>query len=204
MGMVDIVLATRNETKALQIGEALHGLPVRVRTLTEAGVRGEAVEDGRTLEVNALKKAWYARERVLEWCLADDTGIFIDALHGLPGVRSGRWAGNDASTEDIMQHTLRKLHGVPAHKRTATFKTAAALVAPNGWFKVFVGEVKGSILTEPRVPCEPKMPYSAIFVPDGQDKVWAELSTEEKNTIGHRGKAFKQVHDFLVHALRNY
>src|SRR3989338_8742978 len=127
-----IILSTHNKSKAEQIKASLAGLPVEVLTLDEIGESESAIEDGTTLEENALKKAHFARGRSNVWGLADDTGLFIDALGGAPGIHAARWAGDSLSTEDIMRFTLKKLEGVPLPERTATFRTVAALVSPEG------------------------------------------------------------------------
>jgi XTP/dITP diphosphohydrolase len=100
-----------------------------------------------------------------------------------------------------MRFTLDKLKDVSLENRTATFTTVAAVVSPKGEKKVFSGSVRGIVLTEPRTACQPNMPCSALFVPDGQNKVWAEMSVEEENVISHRGKAFTQVRDFFAQVL---
>ncbi len=194
---MDLILSTRNQSKAEQIKALLGILPLRILTLEDAGVDGEAVEDGATLEENALKKARFAQELTGKWAVADDTGLFIDALGGQPGIHAARWAGKGKTTEEIMDHTLWKLRHVLPGERTATFKTVAVAVSPQGEHSVFVGEAKGVLLPGPRCALQPKMPYSAIFVPDGQPKVWAEMSVDEENAVSHRGKAFRQLREFL-------
>jgi XTP/dITP diphosphohydrolase len=192
-----IVLSTRNPSKAEQIRAVFSDPAVEVLTLADVGIEGEAVEDGFTLGENALKKARFAYERATEkcWTMADDTGLFITALNGEPGIKAARWAGETATTEEIMQYTLVKLEG--AEDRTATFETVVALMSPDGEEYFFSGKASGSLLSAPRVPFQPKMPYSPLFVPDGKDKVWAEMTTEEENEISHRGQAFRQVRAFL-------
>ena len=199
---MEIVLSTRNISKIEQIKAVLAGLNITVLSLDEAGIHGEAIEDGTTLEENALKKALFAQtgDKVgsRKLAMADDTGIFIDALGGEPGIKAARWAGKGATTEDTMNFTLRKLSGVPIENRKATFKTVAAVVSPEGEHQFFTGSIQGTILTAPRIACQPNMPYSAIFLPDGKNKVWAEMSVDEENAISHRGQAFRQVRDFLA------
>lgn len=202
MNITDIILSTRNPSKAEQIKAFFDGLPVKIFTLKEANIEGDAVEDGTTLGENALKKALFAWEQTKKWSIADDTGLFIDALGGEPGIHSARWAGESATTEQTMYFTLEKLKGVSAKNRTATFKTVAVVITPDRKPLIFTGEAKGILLIEPRVTCQPKMPYSGIFVPDGQLKVWAEMTVGEENAISHRGKAFQQVRDFFKQALR--
>jgi len=193
---MEIILATTNPSKVEQIALILNSSSHNVISMHKAGVIGEAVEDGTTLEQNAFKKAIFAWQQTKTWCMADDTGIFIDALDGLPGINAARWAG-EVSTEAIMQHTLTQLVGVRSDERTATFKTSAVVITPSGDSVTFTGELRGSILMEAKVPCQPKMPYSAIFQPHGHSKVWAEMTTEEENEISHRGQAFAQVRTFL-------
>ena len=163
----------------------------------EAGIEGEAVEDGDTLFANALKKAHFVQERrkTPGWSMADDTGLFIRYLDGAPGIKAARWAGETATTDEITHYTLKQL--IDALDRTAVFETAVAVVGPDEKEYFFSGQVGGKILEAPRVPPQPKMPYSSIFMPHGTNKVWAEMTTEEENRISHRGIAFRQARKFL-------
>jgi XTP/dITP diphosphohydrolase len=199
---MEIILSTRNPSKIGQIRAIFHDPDIKILSLDDAGIAGEAIEDGSTLEENATKKALFASQLAKKWAMADDTGIFIDALNGAPGIHSARWAGKNASTEDILNFVLDKLKGMPEAKRTATFMTVAVIVSPNGEKKVFTGSVRGSILTKPQAKYQPKMPYSGIFLPDGQGKVWAEMSPEEENVISHRGQAFRKMHNFLAEVIK--
>ena len=192
---MEIILATRNPSKALQIQAVFSGSDIQVRTLDDADLEGEAVEDGVTLEENSFKKAWYAHEQSPStWTMADDTGIFIQALNGEPGVHAARWAG-EVSTEEITQYCLKRLEGVT--DRSALFRTVVVLVSPAGEKHIFTGEISGRILEAPRVPPHPKMPYSPIFVPDGEELCWAEMTMAHENSISHRGIAFRKAHEFL-------
>ena len=198
---MEIILSTGNRSKIEQIKAALEDLGIPILSLAEAGVVGEVEEDGSTLEENAFKKAQFVHSQTGKWSMADDTGIFIDALDGEPGIHSARWAGPNATTEQIRDFALQKLSGVPLEKRTATFKTVVVIISPNGEMDSFSGKVRGCLLETPRTPCQPNMPYSGIFVPDGQEKgkekVWAEMSVEEENAISHRGEAFRKVKNFF-------
>lgn len=192
---MDVILSTRNPSKALQIQELFKGTGVNVLSLDDAGIEGEGTEDGTTLEENAFKKAKFAADHSENtWTMADDTGIFITSLDGAPGIHAARWAG-DVSTEEITQYTLKQLEGTT--DRSALFRTVAVLLSPDGEKHVFDGEVMGTLLEAPRVPAQPKMPYSPLFVPDGYTKSWAEMTTGEENAITHRGIAFRKVHEFL-------
>ncbi len=194
---MNIILSTRNPSKAEQIKAMFIGLPVTVQTLDEAKIAGEAVEDGSTLQENALKKALYAwgEASPKAWAMADDTGLFIHALNGEPGIKAARWAGEDARTEDITNFCLSKLSGIT--DRRATFETCVTLISPEGQQFSFSGKIDGNILTAAKTEPQPKMPYSPLFMPEGTDKVWAEMTVEEENAISHRGRAFRQVVEFL-------
>lgn len=161
------------------------------------GIQGEVVEDGITLEENAYKKAKFASDQSGMWAIADDTGLYIEALDGQPGIHAARWAGDNLTTEEIMRFTLNKLEGVPLEKRSAVFRTVAVVVSPGGQKFLFHGSVSGILLPEPRTACQLNMPYSAIFLPNGSNKVWAEMTVEEENERSHRGIAFRQVRKFL-------
>ncbi len=195
---MNIILSTRNPSKAEQIKAILAGVPISVLTLSDAGIEGEGVEDGATLEENAITKALFAH-RAGGWSMADDTGLYIDALDGRPGVHAARWAG-DVSTDEITAYTLKQLKGVT--DRSATFSTVAALISPDGAQTIFIGKVRGVLLDAPRTKPQPKMPYSPIFVPEGSQKVWAEMTVDEENTVSHRGKAFRLVREYLLEQLR--
>lgn len=192
---MEIILATRNPSKARQIQAVFSSSDIQVRTLDDVGIEGEAVEDGATLEENSFKKAWYAHERSSDiWTMADDTGIFITALNGEPGINAATWAG-DVSTEEITAYCLKRLEG--ATDRSAVFRTIVVLISPTGEKHVFSGEVQGDILEASRLPPQPKMPYSPIFVPVGERLVWAEMALEYENTISQRGIAFRKARAFL-------
>lgn len=195
---MEIILATRNPSKAQQIQALFAGTGIEILSLEEAGIEGEAIEDGVTLEENALKKVLYVRERLTEpaWVMSDDTGIFIDALFGEPGVQAAYWGGAGLSTEERMRYCLTRLEGV--EDRRATFRTCVALVSPEGEEYFFTGEASGRILRESAVPPQPKMPYSSIFRSDESHRTWAEMTIEEENAISHRGKAFAQAIRFLA------
>lgn len=195
--MTNIILATRNPSKAEQIKAIFSQLPAQILTLSDAGIIGDAIEDGVTLQENALKKARFAYEQVSEKriCMADDTGLFINALNGAPGIHAARWVGEDATTEEITNHTLHILKD--ATDRRATFETVVAVITPDGKEYCFSGKAQGHILESPRTEPQPKMPYSGIFVCDDSNLVWAEMTIEQENAISHRGKAFRQARTFI-------
>ena len=189
-----IILSTRNPSKADQIKAMFPSPSIEILTLDEAGIIGEGVEDGTTLQENSLKKALFAKTEEA-WSMADDTGLFIPALNGEPGIRAARWAGDNVSAEEATKYCLIRMNGIS--DRRATFETVVALVSPEGKEYFFTGKIDGELLDAPKVKAQPKMPYSPLFMPNGTGKVWAEMTVEEENAISHRGQAFRQVVAFL-------
>ncbi len=194
---MQIILSTRNASKAEQIKAIFAAMPLTILTLDEAGIEGEGIEDGTTLQENALKKAVYAHEHSnpKSWTMADDTGLFITSLDGAPGIKAARWAGEHATSEEILDYTLQKLAEVT--DRSARFETVVALIAPDGEQHFFNGSVDGTLLEQSRVQFQKHMPYSGIFKPNESDMVWAEMDVDYENTISHRGKAFGKAKEFL-------
>ncbi len=194
---MQVILSTRNPSKVEQAKAVFHDSSVSIISLDEAGIKGQATEDGTTLEENATKKAMFVHNQHKSgiWAIADDTGIFIDALGGKPGVHTADWNGGNKETIKMTEWILEQLKNV--FDRSATFKTAVVIISPQGAQYLFVGEVRGKILTVTREKTQPKMPYASIFVPDGSEKTWGEMTVEEENAISHRGKAFRQARNFL-------
>ena len=196
-----IVLSTNNPSKKEQAQAMFAGSGIQILSLEENGTPGAAVEDkdGGTLEQNAFKKAVFAHAPGC-WAMADDTGIFIDALDGRPGGRTADWSGDAKTTEEKTGWILEQLKDVA--NRSATFRTVVVVLTPSGNRHFFTGEVHGSILRTARCKPQPQMAYSPIFQPDGSKKVWAEMTIEEENAISHRGKAFCQARQFLEQTSR--
>lgn len=191
-----IVFATKNPGKLTEMRQLLNGFDVV--SAAEAGFLNEVIEDGQTLEDNALKKAQTVSAATGSWSVADDSGLFIQALNGLPGINTGRWAGPDANDEQLVAHTLRQLENVNATDRSAYFKSVVALASPDGQHWLFSGEINGSIARQPTGTAKPKLPYDRIFIPSGYDRNFAEMNEETKNSLSHRGRAFKQLYEFLI------
>lgn len=198
---MNIIFSTRNPSKAEQVKVLFDNQNITVQTLSDIGIVGEAVEDGSTLEENALKKVLFVKEQMQEpsWVMADDTGLFITALDGRPGIHAARWAG-DVSTKEITQYTLEQLSGKT--DRSALFRTVVVLLSPEGNTFTFSGEVHGTLREVAIIEPQPKMPYSPLFSPNGSDKVWAEMSIEEENAVSHRGIAFRKAIAFLGEELQ--
>ncbi len=153
-------------------------------------------ENGDTLVENSIIKSSFGHKISGIATVADDTGFFVDALNGEPGVRAGRYAGEACDYEANRLLVLKNLEGVVEDKRTAAFRCVITLFFP-GIEKPFefVGECRGRIINEKRTGNQ--FGYDPIFVPDGYDKAFSEMELELKNKISHRGKAFQLLLDFL-------
>lgn len=193
-----IIFATHNSGKVKEMKAILKNPNIEILSSEEIGIAEDVVEDGKTFEENAFKKARFVAERSREWAVADDSGLCIEILDNAPGVFSARWAGEGASDEEIVRYTLHKIKNVSEEKRKAFFQTAVALVGSNGQKEVFVGRVFGKITSEPRGNPRSKLPYDVIFIPDGFNQTFAEMSNEQKNSLSHRGLAFQKLKEFLI------
>lgn len=196
---VRIILATHNQHKAKEIEEILGGI-YPVVTMGELGVTQELKETGETLEENASMKAEQLRailgdEAKGAIILADDTGLFVDALDGAPGVYSARYAGENVTYADNNAKLLRELEGVPEDKRTACFRTCFAGIFPEDVYVTVIGEVPGKIAEENRG--ENGFGYDPLFIVDGTGKTYAEMSDAEKNACSHRGRSLDRMKQAL-------
>lgn len=151
----------------------------------------EPVEDGRTFADNALIKAHAGAQATGLACIADDSGIAVEELNGMPGVLSARWSGqhgNDAANNELL---LAQMEHVPSERRQAAFVSVCALVTPAGQEHVAEGRWSGTLLTAPRG--EAGFGYDPLFQPEGDTRSSAELTPEEKNAASHRGRALAQL-----------
>lgn len=190
--MIDaLVLATRNGHKLAELRRiaAAAGLGVRVLGLDEVAPYPEPAETERTFAGNALVKARAAASATGYPALADDSGIEVDVLNGMPGVRSARWAGPGASDADNLALLLRQLDDVPDAARSARFVCAMALVVPDGTERVVSGVLEGRLAREPRGVHG--FGYDPAFVPEGTGRTTAELAPADKDAISHRGQALR-------------
>lgn len=193
MSLRRVVLATRNAKKIPEIHHILTdaGVDIELVGLGEFPNAEDVVETGLTFEDNALLKAHAAVAATGLPALADDSGISVVALNGMPGVFSGRWSGrhgDDAANLDLL---LGQLSDVPDEHRAAAFVCAAAFVTTDGNEIVEEGRVSGRLIRERRG--SGGFGYDPIFVPDGDTRTTAEMPAEEKHTISHRGRAFRAI-----------
>ncbi|SFT76270.1 XTP/dITP diphosphohydrolase [Actinopolyspora lacussalsi subsp. righensis] len=196
--MSELLLATRNAAKLAELR----------RILDDAGVAGlhviglddvpefpEAPETGATFEANAVAKAVDAARATGLPAVADDSGLAVDALNGMPGVLSARWAGGHGDDRANLDLVLAQLGDVPDERRGAAFVAAAALVTPEGSETVVRGTWPGHLIREPRG--SNGFGYDPIFVPEGESRTSAELSAAEKDADSHRGRALRELLPYL-------
>ncbi|MFQ6104380.1 MAG: RdgB/HAM1 family non-canonical purine NTP pyrophosphatase [Candidatus Glassbacteria bacterium] len=193
--MSNLLIATKNRDKTAEIIRLVDGLGINVHDLTEFPDYPDVDEGGSSLEENALIKARAANEFTGLPSIADDTGLFVDALGGEPGVLSSRFAGKGASYEDNWKLLLERMRGVPHEMRGARFICIVALVASRIEEKLFRGEVRGIILEEPKG--RGGFGYDPVFYHPPSGKTFAELSLDEKNAVSHRYIAVRKAVSYL-------
>jgi XTP/dITP diphosphohydrolase len=193
--MQKIVIASNNPHKVNEIKYFLKDLPIEIVSQNDFPNVLPAVEDGRNFTDNALKKAKHLYEQTGFSSLGDDSGLTVDVLNGEPGVISARYAGEYATDEENNNKLLFKLKDIPPEKRTASFKCILALISAENEVKTFAGECPGRIIFEPRGT--KGFGYDPLFVPDGFSKTFAELDMTEKIKISHRGKALRELKEYL-------
>ena len=186
-----LVFASNNKNKIQEI-QALVPNSIQILSLEEIGCTEDIPETADTIEGNAILKANYVTEKYGYDCFADDTGLEVDSLNGAPGVYSARYAGEQKDANDNMDKLLDELKD--KSNRKANFKTVIALNL-NGKQNLFTGIINGKIIDE-KIGTN-GFGYDPIFVADGYNKTFAELSMEEKSTISHRGIAVKELIIFL-------
>jgi XTP/dITP diphosphohydrolase len=191
-----VVLATRNVHKMTEVREILADVGVAVQLLALPDTAPEVVEDGLTFADNALLKARSATAATGLPAVADDSGLCVDALNGMPGIFSARWAGRSRDDAANLALVLDQVSDVPDEHRGASFVCAAALVLPTGAEHVVEGRVNGSLVREPRG--RGGFGYDPIFLPAGSARTAAELTGPEKHAISHRGEAFRALAPMLA------
>jgi XTP/dITP diphosphohydrolase len=194
--MKELVVATRNRKKIEEIRRILKGLDVRLLTLDDFPDCPEVIEDGDTFEHNALKKAREVSACSGKYAIADDSGLEVYALGGAPGVFSARYAGPEATDADNVHKLLKELGNITPENRGAAFVCVLALVGPGGVEVVFQGRVEGIIGDQPRG--RSGFGYDPVFLPEGHERTFAEMSAEEKDSMSHRGRAMERFRQYLA------
>lgn len=187
-----LYFATNNIHKLKEVQEVV-GDSFQIESMRSLGINEDIPEDQLTLQGNALQKARFLYDRTGESCFADDTGLEVDALNGAPGVYSARYAGEAKNSLDNMTLLLKNMSGI--QNRKARFRTVIALIL-NGKEYLFEGIVNGTIAEEPRGKAG--FGYDPLFVPDGYSTTFAEMDSEAKNAISHRGRAVEKLAAFLL------
>jgi len=186
-----LIFATNNQHKVQEIQAAI-GDRIEVISLSDAGISIDIPEPHDTLEANASEKSWTIQRLTGVNCFSEDTGLEVDALHGEPGVKSARYAGENKSFDDNIKKLLEKLGVQP--NRKAKFRTVISLILNKNEY-LFEGACYGSISTEKKGT--KGFGYDPVFIPDGSDRSFAEMTLQEKNQYSHRKKAADKLVLFL-------
>ena len=197
MGNKRVVFASRNAGKVRELRQLLAGLDIELVTLDEVGIASEIEETGATFAENALIKARFAAEESGLPAIADDSGLEVDALHGAPGVRSARYAGEGASHEACNRKLLSELEGVPAAQRSARFRCAVAFIDPEDASEPTEceGTCEGRILAEPSGLGG--FGYDPLFYVEALGQTFAQADPASKNRLSHRGQALRKLVESL-------
>ena len=189
--MKTLIFATNNHNKVTEVRSVLTG-KFNIVSLAEAGINIDIPEPFDTLEENAVEKARVIHNLTKEDCFAEDTGLEVDALNGEPGVKSARYAGEERNFEKNIEKLLSNLKNTG--NRKAQFKTVVCLIL-NGKQNIFDAICKGTIIAEQRG--QSGFGYDPVFIPDGSDETFAEMTLDEKNVFSHRKKAIEKLINFL-------
>ena len=190
--MIDLIFATGNKHKMEEVSKVIDTSKYRLQNLKDIGIHEDIVEDGDTLEANALIKARYVHRKTSSNVFSEDTGLEVYSLGGEPGVQTARYGGPQKDADDNMNLLLKNL---ASHEdRSAQFRACIALIY-NGQEVVFEGIVKGRIAFERSG--QDGFGYDPIFIPEGYDKSFADLPEDVKLGMSHRSRALSKMCDFL-------
>ena len=198
--MLEIVISSRNAEKKRELKTLLKGLGIKILDLTDFPAAPKVKETERTFEANARLKALKIAKFTKRLTLADDSGLVVKALGGLPGIRSARFAGYKASYEDNNRKLLKLLEGVPRKKRGAKFISVVALADPGHVIGTARGETSGRITLRPKGTNG--FGYDPVFFSPRFKKTFAELTASQKNSVSHRGRALKKARPVILNSLR--
>lgn len=192
--MKTVVIATKNKGKIREMTQAFSCLPVKLIPLSDFGELPDAVEDGETFEENAIIKASFYMKETNTACLADDSGIEVNALGGAPGIHSARYAGEHASDEANNKRLLDDLARKDVSSSPAAYRCVLAFADTNGTVLISDGSCEGVI--RPKAKGDGGFGYDPYFYVS-EEKTMAELTLTEKNAISHRGKALRHMAERL-------
>jgi len=195
--MKKLILASNNQKKIKEMKDILKDIEIEVLSLKDINLDIDVIEDGDTFEENAIKKSREIYKELLKLgfdnfiVMSDDSGLCVDYLNGAPGVYSARYAGEHGNDKLNNEKLLSNLKGINKEDRTARFVCHIALIDNKGTYVGVRGEVEGYILEEERGSSG--FGYDPLFLYDPLNKSFAELSSDEKNKISHRGKALNNI-----------
>ncbi len=192
---MELLLATRNRKKKMELQQLLQNQSIKILTLDDIDEIPEIIEDGLSFAENAIKKALETAALSGYTCLADDSGLVVDALKGRPGVFSARFAGEDADDAKNNEKLLDMMRSFKEGQRTARFMCVIAISSPGGEVETASGVCEGRIALIPSGTGG--FGYDPLFVPRGYDQTFAELSPQIKNSISHRGRALEKCKPLL-------
>ena len=197
---MQLLIASRNKHKVREIRAILDDLKLDIISAADVPGLPEIVEDAPTIRDNAIKKATQTALMAKRLTMADDTGLEVDALNGEPGVRSARFASDNATYHENNRKLMQLLEGVPLEKRSARFRSVIALADEKGLIEVVEGICNGVIIEDERGGNG--FGYDPLFIADGQVKTFAEIPEESKNRISHRAKALQKAWAVLSRYVR--
>ena len=188
-----IVLATRNSGKVREFQQLLKNFPVEIKNLDDFGPIPEVEEDGKTFDDNAYKKALFTAKILGLPAISDDSGLVVEALNGAPGVKSARYAGENATDKENVDKLLGEMKG--KDNRRAAFECVISIAVPSGPALTYEGRCEGEIAQEPQGTSG--FGYDPVFRPDGYIETFASMELSEKNLISHRARAGQKLADFM-------
>ena len=188
---MELIFATHNENKVLEIKNLIQK-NIKLLSLSDIGFKGEIIEDGNSLHENSLIKAKFIRSKYGINCFADDTGLEVHSLNNEPGIYSSRYAGYPINTNNNIKKLINNLERFS--NKSARFRTVISLIINENIYS-FEGVVNGNIIKE--IKGEKGFGYDPVFIPNGYNKTFAELSLKEKNLISHRSIAVNKMIRFL-------
>ncbi len=195
-----LLVATRNDGKLREIEALLAGLNVELLSLRDFPDMPEVVEDGDTLQLNAAKKAVETASACGVTAVADDSGLFVDALDGRPGVLSARYAGTGATSADLCAKLLAEMADIPDDARGAHFACCIVMAAPDGRIMLTTEGRCDGVITR-QVSGENGFGYDPVFYHTGLGETFAQAAPQEKNAVSHRGRALAEFRDRVAAAL---
>ncbi len=195
-----LVVATYNPGKAKEIKKLLNIKGLQLVCLSDIPQKIKIVENGKTFEANAVKKAAAVSKALGLPAVADDSGLCVDALGGRPGVRSARYVNPPVTPDRLCKKLLKEISGVPSPKRKARFVCCVAVSVPGQKIRTVRGECKGRIAAA--MAGEGGFGYDPVFIPSGHKETFAQMPLKQKNALSHRGKAFKKAAALLDRSLK--